>query len=354
MFKKRPAPMSDLSLIRHLKIFRLFGFLPFKLDLHSIGDISKPFLFVNAVILVLKLAVKRPGTSASGMAINTLSSMEVVFGNISPIIITALAIRRRREFGKAIIKLIRLQQSLGLTEYSMFRGVKLMSGITMLMASSLLVYRAVMVAMRVSTLGRLLSEVLVCITLFSALTTSVQFTYLSSCLGNCFEKLSTSSGIQLEPIQHLRTHEQIVGVALEINRFYDYTLASTLLLYFGSIMRMASYIYAGSDYSRIERVKHVVFVLFPVTVIAHILHTTQTVEDLAEASNQALLDNRINMNEPAYEDSWLMLHYAGRKPLSFKAMNTVVVNYKLGFSMIATFVTYTVVLYQIVATSNSP
>ncbi|BET01662.1 Hypothetical protein NTJ_14478 [Nesidiocoris tenuis] len=350
------SPINDLSLIRHLKIFRFFGFLPFKLSLPSIGGISKPFLCVSAVYSLSMLCYSSSRSfRTAGIAVEALVFAQLAMTIITPFLSMTNALYRRHDFGDVVIKLIALQTVLDLKKYPMFRTIKWFSAASLLTIASVITFRTVRVALKSSPTSQLINEITSTILVVGLLSALAQFTYLANCLSACFKKLSSTIIVgrsKTSVTQYLRTHNQIADLAMTINGIYNFVLSGTLFLSFGSIINMMSYTYTGKKLGDAERIRHVAFALFPIGLISHILHSCQSVTDWAEASNKALLDFRLHSNGRSFEDNILLLHYSGKKPLTFKVFSSIAINYNLGVSMLATFLTYTIVLYQSEVVSN--
>ncbi|BET01663.1 Hypothetical protein NTJ_14479 [Nesidiocoris tenuis] len=340
--------MPNQSLIRHLKIFRYFGYLPLKLE-NRAGEISKPFLSLTiAIFAVMAFSTTYSNLSiATGnIAASALNQLKSLLSNVAPLLFFVHVIRRRGDFGKVTAKLMDLQRALDSTEYPMFWSVKIFSGIMLLMLAIMTIYRVIMVAAELSTPSRLVSELLLPVCLFPLLSVIAQFTYLANCLGVCFKKLRGSDFGKITMTQYLHTYNEIVNLAEEINGIYDLALSTMLLLAFGNVIYTASFSFTAKQLSQIERIRYCSFLVVPVAVIVHILCSCQSVASSAAVCNKALLDFRIHECKRSIEDNLLLLHYSGNRPLSFKASNAVTINYNLGVSMIATFLTYTIVLYQ--------
>ncbi|KAF6206812.1 hypothetical protein GE061_018048 [Apolygus lucorum] len=89
-----------------------------------------------------------------------------------------------------------------------------------------------------------------------------------------------------------------------------------------------------------------------VSVLAAILICTlrgcHSATSQANSCNELLLKHLVHTNKPEYkEQSLLVLHLCARKNLVFKAFKSFTINYTLGISMMAAYLTYVIVMFQV-------
>ncbi|BET01667.1 Hypothetical protein NTJ_14483 [Nesidiocoris tenuis] len=343
---------SNMSIVRHLKILRLFGLSTLIIDPPSFSKISYAYLLVSLAVFVAS-AVKefhpalewREAGALTLVLINT-KKIGVIVG---PAVITCRLISTRFLYEKLVNDLISVQRALGTITYKMFTSIKIVCALIGLVFLGFFVIRIIRVAFDGDGLIWALADVEVVVINVFAYLSLLQFIYLARCIGDCFSKLGqhlAESALKMSLTDYVRTHNHLMDLSAELNTIFDASITLTLFFGFVSTLTTISMFITNELTETLHKIRYYSYITIPTSMVLLVLETCQTVASQAEESNQRLLNFRIYKKPQTSEDDLLLIHYSGRKPLTFKAFNALTVNYNLGVSMIAAFLTYVVVLFQ--------
>ncbi|BET02045.1 Hypothetical protein NTJ_14863 [Nesidiocoris tenuis] len=207
--------------------------------------------------------------------------------------------------------------------------------------------------------------------------TGFQFTYLVGAISDCllrsktvtiaklkeqsfrpvYRQTSDSSAIQRSNNiikQFVLTQHQIFGIFDDFGDVYSSFVAIYLLGLFLATTNSCFVLFVTKVLIWPEIVQYVLWVLHHVVVACNLFSSCEGFREHAEECNKALLSYVIHDRSEIYQDNPLvMIHLSSRKTLTFTACKCVNVDYRLGLSMIAAFLTYIVVLFQIEKSPNT-
>ncbi|KAF6209887.1 hypothetical protein GE061_015641 [Apolygus lucorum] len=117
------------------------------------------------------------------------------------------------------------------------------------------------------------------------------------------------------------------------------------------VIYLTRWVYDGYEAGeRKEEVFAVAWLILIVSITSMIIHTCQSLSDEAELCNTVFLEYLIEstiVHQPRYSDPLSLTQLSRKKGYTFRAMKTVSINYNLGTSMVAAYITYMIVYFQI-------
>lgn len=271
------------SIIRHLKIFKLFGG---TFQVVEIGEFSKVCVF--SVCYVTLIACLNIAFSIKDMAnlqfngqVNPMLYLFVrvlnILGKPSTLIVMFL---KRFDSAKAIEKLSAVQKVLGLTQYKFFISIKIMT-ILLIIATVPVVY---VVGFEFELIFLIAGAVFVA----SISSHLFHFTYLISCVSACFDELSRTGIVVVDDFsvkRYVQIFSHLIEVSSTLNGYFEFAASLTFLMAAVDFVNAASRFWAPAEVTPVELYMGLTPAILAHIGIFHIVMVCQSATDKVSARN---------------------------------------------------------------------
>lgn len=296
LYPRKVAPVKpfvsieNMSLFSHLRIFQFFGEIPIQISSTNPSKISVPFLIVSVVYSILNCThyiLYRPASSRwgnTGKFTSALVIAEKVVYSVTPPLITILSLRNRFKYEATMKKFIPLQVMLGIIHFKMFRSIIFLAlACGIVICSNLAHTIAICTSWYASDFCwyDLLDQIFFFVLEIITIAYIGLFSYYAQIISSCLNKMSqTLNTGESNPKMHIRTYNDLVEIAADINEFFDPILSIALIAgVMVIIVSSTSVMFSQDNKDTLEKLMNFLWILAIVIALLHILYICHHAKD---------------------------------------------------------------------------
>ncbi|BET01665.1 Hypothetical protein NTJ_14481 [Nesidiocoris tenuis] len=339
-------------LIKHLHFFKFYGSLPILQGDYSFSEISKIYLFLMggfSIVNAIHSFSPAEGTWVKyGPFTSILITFEQIVYAITPFLIAYGVARNRYKFETGLKSLIKIQNRLGIDRYAMFKSLKAAIVYNIFALGVFVGENLVQWLLDRKPLTLLIDSIGWAVFYILAFGPIYPLIYILECICLCFDHLSCAR-IDSDSKAHsfVQIYNRLIDVTINMNSYFDIPISITLLAGLMAIIDAVGY-FLGEESVGLTSLPLMLYYSGMVVNIVSVIHFCQISVYKADQCNMVLFNCIVQHKHSIdVDNSLVLLHFCGQRQLIFKAGQCVVVDYQLGLSMFAAFITYIVLLYQI-------
>ncbi|KAF6206813.1 hypothetical protein GE061_018049 [Apolygus lucorum] len=339
------------SFIKHLKRIQFFTLMPLSLNSRSFFTVSCTYTFWTIITLIFnvlhhwvpELALQWDDTGPFSASLYFL--MKIIYSALPAIYLTT-TIRNRFKLERSTKRLLRVLRMLGMWTYPMHVSCIVFLAFYGIALAGFMLQVIGLFYSKTTEILPFIDVVLWHLLAIYIISWSFQFVYTVRTIQECYAKLPQTIAEELNLYFHI--FHRLIDISADTNEFYDIPVSITLTLFLLNFVDYTNVAFSGVQLPLGQQLFLYLATISCIAMLTCILSSCHLASAQANCCNDQLLKHLDHTKNPAFQDHpHLIIHLCAKKDLEFKAFKSFTINYDLGSSMIAAYLTYVIVMFQL-------